>query len=74
MNCRAAPVRSAPLSPVQALDRIDNLLGYVLRRQDDGASKAEVMARVLEAQQIAILGSAYERRRARETINEGVNR
>jgi hypothetical protein len=53
------------MSATQALDRIDNLLGHVLRRQDDGASKAEVMARVFEAQQIAIIGAAYERRRER---------
>lgn len=64
MNCRAA-VRTAPLTPLQALDRIDNLLGHAMRRQDDGASEREITARVLEAQAIAILAAAHERRRGR---------
>lgn len=64
MNCRAA-VRIAPMTPLQALDRIDNLLGHVMRRHDDGASDAEIMARVLEAQAIAITAAARGRRQER---------
>jgi hypothetical protein len=65
VNCRAVPLRTEHPTAMQTLDRLDGLLGHVLRRQDAGASKTEIVARVLEAQQIAILGAAYERRRER---------
>lgn len=71
MTCRTATDTRQPMTAVEALDKLDNLLGHVLRRNEAGASSREISARLAEAQVIAITGAAFGRRSERDgALNE----